>query len=470
MRRIMALTLAFSFALTSCASISTSDLSSRGSLIVASESSEAVLSENNDEAASNSSTEIKEKETATTDIVTDDLPDYQWIEDQEIVDANYDLGDEQLQQYLKDKIYLEAIANFDSNEYVVDNVEARYYSKEYLENLDYNSQGNIYFGFTQEELDEQFSGKKYVFTLGDNGETTVTEVESYEDHTTEEVLKNVAIGSGVILVCITVSTTTMGAAPAVGMIFAMGAKTGTAMALSGGAIGGISAGIIKGYQTGSFTDAMQATVVSASDGFKWGAITGALSGGASEAWGLYSTANSTVQNNIVGKANRAAKEASKAEHKGLTMNQVAKIQHDSKYPLDVIKGFKSMDEYEIYKNAGLRVQMIEGKLALVQDIDWNQKVTLPDGSEVTNKWLVEHGNAPFSPEGYQYELHHVNQDANGTLAILNEQQHRGKGMAKILNLDGKTGVHNSEAGIPDSVWDKQRKAFWKDFMKQSMAN
>ena len=43
-------------------------------------------------------------------------------------------------------------------------------------------------------------------------------------------------------------------------------------------------------------------------------------------------------------------------------------------------------------------------------------------------------------------------------------------MAKILNLDGKTGVHNSEAGIPDSVWDKQRKAFWKDFMKQSMAN
>ena len=104
MRRIMSLTLAFSFALTSCASISTSDLSSRGSLIVASESSEAVLPENNGEAASNSSTEIKEKETATTDIVTDDLPDYQWIEDQEIADANYDLGDEQLQQYLKDKI------------------------------------------------------------------------------------------------------------------------------------------------------------------------------------------------------------------------------------------------------------------------------------------------------------------------------------------------------------------------------
>ncbi len=467
MKRIIALILALSFTLTACASNQSPETLSSSAITTESLDGEknADVPADSSEATETSMSQVS-SEAVTSDSGISDSYNY---EDQEIANENLDLDDTKLQQYLKDKIYQEALDTFDNDKYIVDNIEIKYYSKEYIDNLTYNSQENIYFGFTQAELDQQFAGKKYVFTLGDNGETIVTEVETYEDHTTEEVLKNVAIGGGVLLVCVTVSVVTGGAAPAVGMIFAVGAKTGTAMALSGGAIGGISAGIMTGYQTGNFEDAMKAAAVGASEGFKWGAITGTLTGAASETWGLYSAANSTLQNNIVGEADKAAIEAAKVEHKGLTMNQVAQIQHDSKYPLDVIKQFKSMDEYEVYKNAGLRVQMVEGKLALVQDIDWNQKVTLPDGSEVTNKWLVEHGQSPYSPDGYRYELHHVNQDANGTLAILDEHQHRGEGMAKILNLDGKTGVHNSEAGIPDQVWNDQKRAFWKDFMEQSLA-
>lgn len=387
----------------------------------------------------------EEGDTSATTAMNDQK--YQEIEDQEIANQNMDLSNKDLQRYLRDRIYSEAVTKLNSDQYCVDSVQTVYYSKEYIDQLTYNSQENVYFGFTQSQLDKQFQGKKYVFTLDENsGKTIVEEVETYEDHTTEEVLKNVAIGSGVILVCVTVSVATGGTAPAISMIFAMGAKTGTAMALSGGAIGGISAGIVKGYQTGSVSDALSASAVGASEGFKWGAITGALAGTASETWGLHA-----------------------ATENGLTMNEAAQIQQESKYPLDLISQFKSKAEYNIYKNAGLRTQMVDGKLALIRDIDWSRESTLPNGDKVTNLWRAQHGYAPVDSNGIPYELHHVNQDADGTLAILTKSEHRGSGQGKILNQTGKIGVHNAEKGIPDSVWNKQKQNFWKDLAKQFSA-
>ena len=272
------------------------------------------------------------------------------------------------------------------------------------------------------------------------GETTVVEVESYEDHSTEEILKNVAIGTGVILVCVTVSVATGGTAPAVSMIFALGAKTGTAMALSGGAIGGLSAGLVKGYQTGSFSDAMNAAALGASDGFKWGAIVGAVSGGATEAWGLH-----------------------KATANRLTMNEAAAIQRESKYPLDLISQFKSKAEYEIYRDAGLRTQMVNGKLALVRDMDLNYKSSLPDGTEVTNLQRMQKGYAPLDPAtGKAYQLHHINQDPNGTLAILKEAEHQGN--SSILNNPKIV-----ESKIDREAFSKIRKAFWTDLGNQFAA-
>lgn len=427
MKRIFALMLAASLMLTACAS----DRMVNHSVNVTENTVEEVNSADaeklqekaadNDESAGTSSAEERDNQT---------------LEDQKIADENLDLSDERLQTYLKDKIYLEAIESFDSDEYVIDNIETTYYSKEYIENLTYNSQENIYFGFTQAELDQQFAGKKYVFTLGDNDETTVTEVESYEDHTTEQVLKDVAVGTGVLLVCVTVSAATGGTVPAVSMIFAVGAKAGTGAALSGSVIGGVTAGIVKGYQTGNFEDALKAAAVGAGEGFKWGAITGALAGGAAESWGLY-----------------------KATANGLNMNEAALIQKESKYPLDVIKQIKSMKEYEVYKKAGLRVQMVNGKLALVRDIDLTYKSTLPDGTVVTNLERMNRGYAPIDPAtGKKYQLHHVNQNPEGTLAILKEAEHQGN--SSILNTAGKTTEINRVA------FAKERKAFWKNYGQQ----
>ena len=466
MKRIISLILIFSFILTACASNQASVETGSGAVVTSMESTSAVTEDVEADIETKPSDDVLPEEASVSESresedgledaaeLTEDSENgntesqdaerlkeyaarYQQIEDQEIADENLDLSDERLQQYLKDRIYQEAITSFDSDQYIIDNIETTYYSREYIDNLAYNSLENVYFGFTQAELDQQFAGKKYVFTLGENGETAVQEVQSYEDHTTEEVLKNVAIGSGVLLISVTVSTATMGVAPAVGMIFAVGAKTGTAMAISGGTIGGISAGVLKGYQTGNFEDAMKAAAVGASDGFKWGAITGALSGGESETWGLF-----------------------KATKNGLSLNEVAIIQKESQYPLDVIKQFKSMKEYKIYRKANLHTQMVNHRLALVRDIDLQFKSTLPDGTEVTNLQRMKLGYAPLDPATNKpYQLHHVNQDPNGTLAILKEVEHQGN--SSILNNPDII-----ESKISRTEFAKTRKAFWKSLGEQ----
>lgn len=364
-----------------------------------------------------------------TTVWVDDIPEYN------------DLDDADLLYHLEDLVYRETVSALNSTEYVVENISAVYISKEYLEEVAFNSQSNIYFGYTLAELDELFQGSRYVFTLGSDGQTTVQELQEIEDTSTETMLKNVAIGTGVILVCVTVSVVSAGVgAPAVSVIFAASAKTGTLMALTSGGFGAISAGIVRGIQTGDFNEAMEAAALAGSEGFKWGAISGAISGGAQEAFALKAATRS-----------------------GLTMNEAAIIQQESGLPMDVISQLHSMDEYLVYKDAGLKPVMVNGRTALVQNIDLNYVSTLPDGSEVTNLVRMQRGYAPLDPTtGKAYQLHHIGQKADGTLAILTESQHQGN--SAILNIVGK------ESEIDRQAFNATRKAFWEYLGKVVFAN
>lgn len=343
------------------------------------------------------------------------------------------LSDPALLGYVEDTVYDDLVSDLADQGYFVENVEAIYISKEYLEELDYNSKENVFFGYTLSQLDEQFQGKKYVFTLGDDGKTTVKEFEAYDD-TYEKALKRVAIGTGIILLCVTVSVATGGTAPAVSMIFFASAKSATVFALSSGVMSGAASGIVTGIKTKDFDAAMKSAADNGSKGFMWGAVSGALAGGAIEAVGLHG-----------------------ATMNGLTMNEAAEIQRDSKYPLDVIKQMKSMEEYQVYKEAGLTTKMVNGRTALVQDIDLDYVSEL-GGKNVTNLQRMERGLAPIDPAtGKAYQLHHIGQKADGTLAVLKEAEHQGK--ASILNTIGK------ESEIDRQAFNTVRKAFWKSFAK-----
>lgn len=342
-----------------------------------------------------------------------------------------DLSDPDLQRYIADAVYADLVQKIDSDEYFVENVETKYVSQEYLDELAYNTKANIYFGYTLAELEEAFQGERYVFTLGDNDETVVRAFEDYDD-TYDQVVRNVAVGTGVILVCVTISAVTGGAgAPAASMIFAASAKTGAIAALSFGVISGASAAMFEGIQTGDMDAAVKAGALKGSEGFMWGAIAGSLSGGAV-----------------------AATELHGATAGGLTMNEVATIQKESGYPLDVIKQLNSTEQYSILKNAGSEAKMINGKTALIRDID----LAFTDEMGRTNLERMKEGLAALDPAtGEAYELHHVGQKADSTLAILTKEEHRLNGNSKIWHKFGE----KSEVRVEGNNWDAQRRAFWK---------
>ena len=205
------------------------------------------------------------------------------ISDEKYAERFSDLNDDKLLNYLEDSIYSEVSAHLSTDDYVVEGVDATFYTKEYIEELAANSQNNVYFGYTLDQLNDIFKGKKYVFDLDDNNETTVKLLEEYSDDTFPTIMKNVAIGTGVIVICVTVSCATAGTAPAISAIFAASASTASTMAIKGSAIGAIASGIIKYYETGDLDETLEAALIGASEGFKFGAISGAISGGAKEA-------------------------------------------------------------------------------------------------------------------------------------------------------------------------------------------
>lgn len=341
------------------------------------------------------------------------------------------LDDEQLLIHVEDLVYRDAVASLNSEEYFVENVSAVYISKEYLEEVAFNSQSNIYFGYTLTELDELFQGSRYIFTLGDDGVTTVQELQELQDTSTETMLKNVAVGTGVILVCVTVSVISAGAgAPAVSMIFAASAKTAETFAISSSIFGGLSAGVVRGIETGDFNEALEAAGIGATEGFKWGAISGAFVGGVSQGSSLYGAAKQT----------------------NFTMNQYAQIQQETGYPLDVIKQFHTMDEYQAFRNANLKPTVVGNKTALVKtDID----LAKVDAKGRTNLERMKQGLAPQDSNGVSYELHHVGQKKDGTLAIMSQVEHDNPAIHGFLQ--------KTEAHAAGTNWDAERQAFWKAF-------
>lgn len=221
--------------------------------------------------------ETKEPDSTTT--IEDTMQEYTELSDEEIESQFKSLNDPVLLQYVEDSMYQSMTLEFNSDDYIVEDVSAIYISKEYIEELEYNSQENVFFGYTLDEVSKQFDRGKYVFTLADNGTTAVQPFEDYDD-TYEKVLKNVAIGTGVILVCVTVSVVTAGAGmPAVSMVFAASAKTGATMALSSGGMGVATAGIVTAIQTGDVEQTIDAAALAGSEAFKWGAISGVVAGG-----------------------------------------------------------------------------------------------------------------------------------------------------------------------------------------------
>jgi hypothetical protein len=142
---------------------------------------------------------------------------------------------------------------------------------------------------------------------------------------------------------------------------------------------------------------------------------------------------------------------SRSDTPPLTDGQKEKIRKETGWPDEIVDSIATMEEYEIYKNAGLVAVKIDGKWCLVRtDIDWNQK----DEFGRTNKERAEQGLAPLDKNGKPVELHHIGQKADSPLAELTQEEHRGKGNDSVLH------DKNKDTEIDRGEFQKEKEEHW----------
>lgn len=421
----------------------------------------------------NETPEIEESVTSIVDNSDDASVDYSALTD----DINIDLTDFESNdtlRYIEDSIYSEAVDTLNSEEYFVENVEAIYYSQEYIDELQFNSLENIYFGYNLSELDALFSGTKYKFDTDQNNKTIVKKAEVFDD-TTGKIIKNVAIGTGIILVCVTISVVSGGAgAPAaVSVIFATAAKGAAIGALSSAGIGAAAAAMTTDFSSQSFDESVKNIALQASEEFKWGAIIGAVTSGAGKAFELH-----------------------KATAAGLKMSEAADIQKKSGLCVDLIKQIKSMDQYDdllknglknglslkeandlikkykcslkvvgnffskkegilYYKKLKLKEIEIEGGKVLVntKNIEWNKVYS--DG--LTNIDRIKKGLNLVDKGGNVFDYHHVGQNPDSPIALIPHEIH--EKFHKLLHPNGTSIVDHG------NTWDKLKRTISKGIAK-----
>jgi predicted RecA/RadA family phage recombinase len=173
---------------------------------------------------------------------------------------------------------------------IIESVESIYVSQEYIDELEYNSKENIYYGYKLSELDEQFGDVEYAFTVEGDKTIVVPIINNNYDNTLNTVIKNTAVGSGVIILLVTASIVTGGAGTPVNistahLIFTCAAKSAAIGASTGTATGGVFGGakelanqLSKGKEV-NWSELGKAAAVEASKGLKWGAVIGAVTGG-----------------------------------------------------------------------------------------------------------------------------------------------------------------------------------------------
>ena len=146
-----------------------------------------------------------------------------------------------------------------------------------------------------------------------------------------------------------------------------------------------------------------------------------------------------------------------AERRGLNDDEKKQIKDETGWSDEVIDHIASMNEYNIYKLAGLQEAEIGGKKCLIRtDIDMDQK----DEFGRTNKERMENGQPPITRDGETIELHHIGQRADSPLAELTTQEHRGAGNDTVLHDKQK------ESEIDRGEFKKEREAHWESRVEE----
>lgn len=131
-------------------------------------------------------------------------------------------------QNLQDGVYNMIVSDLNESgstkQIEVQEVKAVYLSKEYIEQYSFNSKETKFFGSTLAELEAKFGDQKYVFDIDENGHTVCHAVNDY-DNTFEKVSEVALLGTGVILISVTLACAA-GGAPVTALVACTGPSAG----------------------------------------------------------------------------------------------------------------------------------------------------------------------------------------------------------------------------------------------------
>lgn len=102
----------------------------------------------------------------------------------------------------------------------------------------------------------------------------------------------------------------------------------------------------------------------------------------------------------------------------------SEIYEKSEFSDEVNDHISSVEELEVYQNAGLKETEVDGRTCLVRD-DIDMDYVDPKTGK-TNRQLMEDGRAPYDAKtGEQIELHHIGQEYDSPLAELTADSEHG---------------------------------------------
>lgn len=147
------------------------------------------------------------------------------------------------------------------------------------------------------------------------------------------------------------------------------------------------------------------------------------------------------------------------EQKGLTDDEKQQIREETGWSDKIIDSIQSMEEAQIYKNAGLVEKEVNGRIILMRDdIDWEQKDELGrTNRERVSATPPDGFLSPINKNGDTIELHHIGQKPDSPFAELTRGEHRQNGNYSILH---DTSKRDSE--IDRDRFGNEKKEHWQE--------
>ncbi|MBE5882782.1 MAG: hypothetical protein E7289_10835 [Lachnospiraceae bacterium] len=149
---------------------------------------------------------------------------------------------------------------------------------------------------------------------------------------------------------------------------------------------------------------------------------------------------------------------------GLTDEEKEKIKEETGWSDEIIDHIENMEQYEIYKNAGLHEAEIDGRKCLVKDIDMDY---VDPKTGMTNRELMAKGRSPIdSKTGEKIELHHMGQDPDSPFVELCENSEHGDGNHSVLHPKNEDSWRNNPE-LKNQYNNVDKPNHWKERAKEA---